>query len=147
MSEPEKKLFTTDELLYQAQGNLMGIMLSLITFLQEHNIPLDEFTEYLGKKFAPGWQQPSIKEIALGMARNHAAFGQEIYTLSHTGSEATIIMSSLPDEATLQYFNVTQKDADSVWHTMEVIAHHLGCDYQYKHEGERVVETISRKQS
>jgi hypothetical protein len=146
MSDEMKTTFTPEQISQQAQENVSGILLVLVAYLKEHALSVDEFCAFAGHRFAPGWQQGmTAKEVARAAALNMVSAGVNLRSLSGDESQAEAVLGGWPSEDALAFYGVSQEDADSIWGPMDTIAEHLGFDYEWHRQGEKVTMTFSRR--
>ena len=77
--------FSSEELLSQAQGNATALALAAIAYLKDRNLPAEEFFEFVGERFAPGWEElrgRGTKDVARTAALNMVSVGGSLQSLS-----------------------------------------------------------------
>jgi hypothetical protein len=88
MPAAEIPQFTPERIFEQAQGNINAILCITIAYLKERGLPLDDFTTFVGQKFAPSWdgvQVADAREVAEAALLNLVAGGAEV--LGFSGDE------------------------------------------------------------
>ena len=146
MSNEANTTFTPEEISQMAQGNVDGLLLVAVAYLREHTLSTDEFWTFVGRRFAPVWEQGSTaKDVATGAALNCVSSGGELRSLSGDEAQAAAVIGAWPSEESLAFFGITQEDADSVWSVFAPIAEHLGLNYKWHRQGDEVTMTFSRR--
>jgi hypothetical protein len=147
MSELSETTFTPEEISLVAQGNVAWLCLAAISYLKENNLSVDDFWAYVGEKFAPSWKQGMpLKTIALSAARNMVSAGGELVSISGDEASVKAVVAGWPGAEDLEYFDLSQEDADSLWNIFAPIAKYLDCSYKYQRQGNEVTMTFSKDQ-
>ena len=137
--------FSTDELLTQAQGNVTGFSLALVRYAREHGESPESVARWLGSLFAPGWEQlrgQGAQPVARTVALNLVSGGAILQGL--TGDVVVeVTLSGLFDAETLEFFELTQGEADHLLDVFVPIAAHAGIGYRWERQGESVMLTFT----
>ncbi len=147
MSEAINTTFTTEQVLEQAQGNANAVALGTIAYLKDHHMSLDDWSAWLGQRFAPSWESLKgygAKETTRMAAFNLVSFGGTLRSLSGDESRAEAVIEGWPSAEWLELFHMTQADADAMWEALEPIGAYLGLRFQWQREGNAVKITFSR---
>jgi hypothetical protein len=64
MSDANDMELTPEELLSQAQGYANAIALATIAYLKERGLAIEEYFEFVGQQFAPGWEELRGQPVA-----------------------------------------------------------------------------------
>ena len=78
MTEASNTDFTTEELFSQAKGNATAFVLTTIAYLKERDLAVEDFVEFFGRQFAPGWDElrtEPVAAVAQTVARNAVSVG------------------------------------------------------------------------
>ena len=143
----EKTIFTPEQIAEQAQGNATAVTLVTIAYLREHNLAVDEYATYVGRRFAPGWaemQGRPPKDIAQAAALNMVSVGGTLQSLSGDNSRAQAVIRGWPSADWRTYFALDQADIDPMWNMFRPIAESLGFQYEWTRQGDEVTMTFSR---
>ena len=144
MSDETNTTFTPEQISEQAQGNAKGLVLVAVAYLKEHALSMDEFWAFVGRRFAPGWEQGlTAKEVARWAALNMVSIGCNLRSLSGNESQAEAVIGGWPSEESLTFFGLTQEEADTVWCSFGPIAESLGYGYEWRRQGDEVTITFS----
>ena len=120
----------------------------MVAYLKEHNLSLEEFWSFVGRMFAPAWERGlSAKDVALQIAVNMVSGGCDLRSSSGEESQAQAVLGGWSSEESLEYFGLTQGEADSVWGVFGPIAESYGYDYEWHRQGEEVKISVSNKRS
>ena len=146
MSDETNTIFTSEQISQRAQGNVNSLCLVMVAYLKEHDLSQDGFWSFVGRQFAPGWEQgASAKDVALEAALNMVSGGWELRSSSGDESQAQAVLGGWSSEESMARFGLTQEEADSVWGVFEPIAASLGYDYEWHRQGDEVKISISRQ--
>ena len=147
MADQTKPVFTPEQISEQAQENVNYLCLAMITYLKKNAFPLDEFWAYVGHRFAPTWEPgASAKEVALGAALNMVSAGCQLHSVSGDESQATASLTGWPpEEGSLEFFELKQEEADSLWGIFDPIAESVGYNYTWDRQGDEVTMTFTTK--
>jgi hypothetical protein len=146
MSEDLSKMFTTEQVLEQAKGNVTGIYLGTIAYLKEQHLSPLDWTVGLGKRFAPGWEGlkgRGAREAAQMFALNCISLGGTLTSFDGDESRAEFVIKGWPGAGWLQYHQITQADADVMWEAFTPIAAFLDLRHHWQREGDSVRITFS----
>ena len=147
MSEEGNTIFTTEEVLQQAQADFTATWLSTIAYLKEQNLSPVDWSAWLGRRFAPGWEGfkgQGANEVARITALNCVAFGGTLRSSSGDESRAELVIEGWPSADLLEFAQITQTEADVLWASFEQIIPSLGLQFHWQREGNTVKITISR---
>lgn len=145
MSDLTKTTFTPEQISEQAQGNVNALPLVAIAFLKEHNLSMALFWEFAGNQFAPGWEHiETAKEVAEVVALNMVSAGCNLISLSGDESQAKVVIGGWPSNESLEFFGLTQEEADTAFGNFGPIAKSLGYGYEWHRQGDEVTITFSR---
>jgi hypothetical protein len=143
----EKTIFTPEQIAEQAQGNATAVTLATIAYLREHDLAVDEYAAYVGRRFAPGWaevQGRPPKDIAQMAALNMVSVGGTLQSLSGDDSQAQAVIRGWPSADWRTYFALDQADIDPIWNMFRPIAESLGLRYEWTRQGDEVTMAFSR---
>jgi len=139
MPEEKDVTFTDEEICQQAQVNANFFSLGTILYSKEHTLSMDEYWAFMGRTAARGWTQGlTAKELATGAARNCVSSGDELRSISGDDSRAEAVVAGWPSEEDLEFFDLTQKEADAMWVCLEHIAIALGYRFEWRRQGDEV---------
>ena len=147
MSEDMNNMFTSEQLMSQAQGNATFIGLATIAYLRENNLDINEYSLSVGQRFAPGWmamQDRGARDIAQIAALNMVSVGGTLESFSGDGSQAEVVISGWPAAEALAFFKLEYDVFESFWNIFQPIAEALGFQYNWQREGDEVTMTFSR---
>jgi hypothetical protein len=148
MSDAMNTEFSSEELLSQAQGNATALALAAIAYLKDQNFSAEEFFEFAGKRFAPGWEElrgRSTEDVARTVALNMVSVGGSLRSLSGDDDHAEVLIAGWPASETLSELEVTQSESDALWHIFEPIMEYLGIRYAWQRQDEAVKITLERE--
>jgi hypothetical protein len=140
--------FSSEELLSQAQGNATALALAAIAYLRDQNLPADEFFKFVGRRFAPGWEElrgRSTEDVARTVALNMVSVGGSLRSLSGDENHAEVLIAGWPASETLSELEVTQSESDALWHIFDPITEYLGIRYAWQRQDEAVKITLERE--
>ena len=107
---------------------------------------MDEFWAFVGRRFAPGWDQGlTAKEVALAAALNMVTGGWNLLSLSGDESQAEAVMGGWEFVEAPEFYELTLKEADTIWGAFGPIAESLGYVYAWKRQGDEVTMTFTRQ--
>ncbi len=91
--------FDRELILEHAQGNAMGFVLATITFCRERGIPVEEWSAFVGERFARGWSELRGQGARAAMevlALNIVSCGASLEALTGDESRAEAVVSRWP---------------------------------------------------
>jgi hypothetical protein len=142
--------FSSEELLSQAQGNATALALAAIAYLKDQNLPADDFFKFVGRRFAPGWEElrgRSTEDVARTAALNMVSVGGSLRSLLGDDNHAEVLIAGWPAREFLSELEVTQSESDALWHIFEPIMEYLGIRYAWQRQDEAVKMTLERETS
>lgn len=98
--------FTTEELFDYARRNATGFSLALLDYANEHGHGPESAAEWVGRRFAPGWDDltdKSVSGVARAIALNIASTGGEVTSVGGDDQHAEIVYSQWPSDGTLSF--------------------------------------------
>ena len=139
MTEASNTEFTTEELLSAAQGNATAFVLTMIAYLKERGLDVEDFVAFFGRQFAPGWEelraQPAVA-VAQTVARNAVSVGCTLGSLSGDETHAEVIITGWPDAEELSSVLGLEPNAgDAMWDSFYPIMERLGIRYAWREDG------------
>jgi hypothetical protein len=147
MSDTNGAEFTTEELLSQAQGNATAFALASIAYAKEHDLAVEEYVDFVGRKFAPGWEElrgQSVREVARTAALNWVSVGGSLSSLSGDGEHAEVVIAGWPEEEHLSALGMTLAESDPLWNIFRPITRYLGIRYSWERQDGAVRMTFER---
>lgn len=148
VSDATNAEFSSEELLSQAQGNATALALAAIAYLKDRNLPADEFFEFVGRRFAPVWEElrgRSTKVVARTAALNMVSVGGSLRSLTGDDDRAEVLIAGWPASEFLSELEVTQSESDALWHIFKPIMEYLGLRYAWQRHDEAVKMTLERE--
>ena len=148
VSDATNAEFSSEELLSQAQGNATALALAAIAYLKDRNLPAEEFFEFVGRRFAPGWEElrgRSTKDVARTAALNMVSVGGSLRSLTGDDDRAEVLIAGWPASEFLSELEVTQSESDALWHIFKPIMEYLGLRYAWQRHDEAVKMTLERE--
>jgi hypothetical protein len=142
--------FSSEELLSQAQGNATALALAAIAYLKDQNLPADDFFKFVGRRFAPGWEElrgRSTEDVARTAALNMVSVGGSLRSLLGDDNHAEVLIAAWPASELLSELEVAQSESDALWHIFEPIMEYLGIRYAWQRQDEAVKMTLERETS
>ncbi len=150
MSDEMKTTFTPEQIAQQAQGNAIASFLVSISYLRDHDLAVDQYVAYVGRRVAPGWEalrDRPIQDVAKMAALNMVSLGGELQSLSGDDSKAEAVIRGWPPEDWRTFFALDLADVDSLWSAFEPVAEHLGLRYSWKRQGDEVTMIFSSREN
>jgi hypothetical protein len=142
--------FTAEEIREQAQGNVSALSLFVLVAARERGESLVDAARFLGRTFAPTWDSErgkGAREIARWAALNSVTGGAQLRRLDGDATRATATVAGWPTADDLDYFGLTQDDADTLYELYGPIAERLGLRYAWRRDGDEVVMTFEERES
>lgn len=130
MAEQQDPNFSTQERLEQAAANWNALFFAVIDYLRQQGIDPEDFVQWLGERFAPGWEEcrGDIEQIAYYAALNPVALGSELRRYEVGEDEATI-------QTTIGHLSDEGEDVDLLADIYGPIMEYLDVDYEWEREG------------
>jgi len=138
MTDAANTEFTTEELLSQARGNATAFVLTTIAYLKERGLAVEDFVEFFGRQFAPGWDElraQPVVDVARAVASNAISVGCTLGSLSGDEARAEVLITGWPDaEEISRVLGSEQSDRDAMWDSFNPIMERLGIRYVWRRE-------------
>lgn len=147
MSDEMTTTFTLERIAEQAGGNATALALATISYLRDHDLDVDEYFVYVGRRLAPTWEErqgQAPRDVAEAVALNAVSFGATVQSLSGDDSQAKLVVQDWPPEEMQALFPLDVADIDPIWDIYQPIAEYLGLHYDWKRQGNEVIVTFSR---
>ncbi len=139
--------FTPAEIAQQNQGNVTAFILTSIAFQHAHGASAEEYVQFVGQKFAPGWEdlkhQPPV-EVARAATRNFVACGAVLQRFTADENRADVVLIGWPAEEDLIFFGLTRATVAPFYNIFAPIADYLGLHYEWHQAGDEVTMTFAR---
>ena len=145
MTDAADTRFTTEELLTYAQGNATAFILATIAYLEEQGLAVEDYVEFFGRTFAPGWEElraRPVVDVARTAAMNAVSVGGNLRSLSGDETRAEVIIEGWPDEEISDVLGLERADAEAMWDSFQPIMEHLDIRYSWGHEDDASVKLI-----
>ena len=149
MTEASNTDFTTEELFSQAKGNATAFVLTTIAYLKERDLAVEDFVEFFGRQFAPGWDElrtEPVAAVAQTVARNAVSVGCTLGSLSGDEARAEVHFTGWPDaEEISNVLGLEPNVGDAMWDSFYPIMERLGIRYAWRREDGSVMLTFDRE--
>jgi hypothetical protein len=148
VSEAANAPFPTEEICAQAQGNAAAWVLTIIAYLKERGLAVEDCVAYHGRRFAPAWEglrDRPVEEVAQLVALNALSVGSTLRSLSSEDGRAEVLVEGWPDEELMSFLPLDRDDTDQIWNTYEPIMEHLGLRYAWRRQDDVVRITVERQ--
>ena len=124
--------FTAEEIFNHAQENVTSLCLGMTAYLLDKDLPVDDFWAATGKRFAPNWgKNITARGLAEGSALNMLSGGTKLVALTGDDNQAEVVITNWPAEGMLEFFGLTQEEADSTVSIFAAIAAEFDFDCQF----------------
>ncbi len=146
MSIEEILKITPEELHQAAAGNFNGLMFTTFEFLKQHQIPLLEYTHYIGKRFAETWT-PGLTayQLAEGMAVNMVSVGARLEELAGDETQSRLVVTGWPPLGAVEAFSGSLEEADQFAGLVKHIAENQNCVLELQRQDDHLVFLFTRK--
>jgi hypothetical protein len=145
VAEAANTSFPPEEICAQAQGNAAAWILTIIAYLKERGLSVEDCVAFHGHSFAPAWEwlrgRP-VEEAAQLVALNALSVGASIRSLSSDDGRAELLVEGWPDVELMGLLPLDRDDCDQIWDTYEPIVEHLGLRYGWQRQDDIVRITI-----
>lgn len=140
MTEAVGPDFAQDELWRQAAGNCLGVFFGAVDYLREQGLSPEEFAQWLGRSFAPGWEglRGDVAQIAYVAALNEVSLGATLRRYDVGENEATI-------EATTAHLEERADESRLIAEIFRPIMAHVDVDYALEQGQGTSIHRIRRK--
>jgi hypothetical protein len=139
--------FTTEQLHQQAQGNAAIIPLVTIAYFREHGLSVDDWTTFVGQRFAASWsplQGAEPQAVARAAALNVVSSGARLISITGGADTGEAVLADWPDQEFLALLGCTVADADAFLDVFAPIAEYLHLRFAARREGEQLHLTFTR---
>ena len=130
---------TLEELLEQAHANAQATIIATAAFLDEHGVPIEAWTEALGRTFALAWDEPSpweAGEFLDALLTNYRSLGATIVSAELAADQAAATITGFPDPALCAVFGVDPALAARFNDVPAVLARDRGLGWRWRRDGE-----------
>jgi hypothetical protein len=148
VSDTANTPFPPEEICAQAQGNAAAWVLTVVAYLKERGLAVEDCIAYHGHRFAPAWEglrDRPVEEVAQLVALNSLSVGSSIRSLSSGDGRAEVLVEGWPDEELMSFLPLDRDDTDQIWNTYEPIMEHLGLRYAWRRQDDVVRITVERQ--
>jgi hypothetical protein len=148
MAEDIIPIFTTEQVLDNAKANVTCAWLGTIAYLKEQRLSSHDWSIRMGKLFVPLWQElkgRGAREAARAHALGCTAFGATLVSFEGDESSARYVVAGWPNAFWLQFFQITQAEADISWEALGPVAASLDLQFHWQREDDCVRFTLSRE--
>jgi hypothetical protein len=145
VSDAANAPFPQEEICAQAQGNAAAWILTMIAYLKERGLAVEDCVAYHGRRFAPAWEElrgRPVEEVAQLVALNALSVGNTLRSLSSEDGRAEVLVEGWPDEELLSLLPLDRDDYDQIWNTYKPIMEHLGLGYAWQRQNDVVRITV-----
>jgi len=148
MTQDANPQFTAEDLLPRAQGNATAFVLTTIAYLKERGQSVDDYLQYFGRQFAPGWDelrgQPAI-DVARAVTNNAVSVGCTLGPFSGDETRAEALITGwLEGVRVSETLGLERGDSDAVWDSFYPIMERVGINFTWRREDEGVRLTFER---
>ena len=129
---------TTEDLLSKARGNATAFILTTISYLKERGMPVEDYVDYFGRRFAPGWDElraQPVVDVARSVASNAVSVGCTLGSLSGDEARAEVLFTGWPDAEELSgVLGLEPNAGDAMWDSFYPIMERLDFNYSWRRE-------------
>lgn len=139
--------FTNDELLEQAKGNAIAIMLVSVAYLKRTGASAMDWTRFAGAALAPSWREAAdfdASQLARIWALNLASTGGAVQSLQGDAQRAELVVSDWPSGDVLMALGLTREDADPLLELVPLLTGSVGATGSCTRSGDTLTIVISR---
>ena len=139
--------YAVAELLEQAQANAQATVIATVAFLQERGIPIEEWADAVGRRFALGWDEPrpwDAGEFLDAILTNLRSLGAAVVSTDLGLDRAEAVTAGFPDPDLCTLFGVEPVLAARFHAATAAIARDRGLDWTWRVEGDRTHLTVSK---
>ncbi|MDQ3863223.1 MAG: hypothetical protein M3317_06955 [Actinomycetota bacterium] len=148
MTDAVGTAFTTEELLSQARGNAAAFVLTTIAYLKERGLAVEEYVEFFGRQFAPGWDElraRTVGEVARAVTKNAVSVGCTLGSFSEDDTRAEVLFTGWPDAEQIScVLGLDRSASDAMWESFYPIMERLGIRFAWRREDRAVRLTFER---
>ncbi len=137
--------FTEEEVHQQALSNGAGWPLVFLAYARDRGQSAGAAARDFGRLAAPSWDEvrgAGALVTARLAALNAVTTGAKLLRLTGDEARAEAVLSGWPDPEALEFFRLTQAEADAFHGHMGPIAEYLGLRFAYRRDGDEVVLTV-----
>ena len=132
--------YSSERIGEQGTGNAMAAILTTLLYLKEHHQSVEEWVAFLGRSYAPGWENlrgKGAKAFARMAALNFVSVGANLLSLAGNETHAELT-ATWPSQEWLDFVGVSKGDSDAFCGVFGPIAEHLGLHYEWHRDGEQI---------
>src|SRR5215203_4647704 len=129
VSDPADAPFPPEEICAQAQTNAAAWILTMIAYLKQRGLAVEDGVDYHGRQFSPAWEElrgHPVEEVAQLVALNTMSVGNTLRSLSSEDGRAEVLVEGWPDEELMGFLPLDRDECDQIWDTYQPIMEHLG---------------------
>ena len=131
--------FSQEQLASQSKDNAEGWLLGTISYFASKDIGLEEWIDYVGKKFAIGWENienKGAKNIAWWAALGWVSVGASLISFSGDAARAEAELE-FPGAEAAELWNIKAPDAHKLNRVFFPIAAQVGLKFDWQSEGQQ----------
>ena len=140
---------TTEDLWAKAKGNATAFVLTTFSFLEERGMAVEDFVDFFGRQFAPGWDElrdQPVVNLARSVASNAVSVGCTLGPLSGDETHAELLITGWPEAEELSsVLGLDPHAGDAMWDGFYPIMERLGIHYAWRREDGTVRLTYERE--
>ncbi|MFW5941885.1 MAG: hypothetical protein ACOCXI_08795 [Chloroflexota bacterium] len=141
MAEQQVPEFPVEKRLEQARRNWNALFFGIVKYLREHGQSPEEFVQWLGERFAPGWEEMrgNLEEIAYYAALNPVSLGAELTRYDLGEQDATI-------QTTTEHLDASEEDIALIGQIYGPIMDYLDVEHEWEREGNVTTLRLRRRE-
>lgn len=139
--------FTNEELLEQAKGNAIAIMLVTVAYLKRTGASAADWTRFAGAALAPDWREAAdfdAAQLARIWALNFASTGGSVQSAQGDAQRAELVVSNWPAGEVLAALGLTREDADPLLELVPLLTGSVGATGVCTRAGDMLSIVITR---
>ena len=138
--------FTSEQVSQQAQGNLNAFILGTNAYLKGQDQTSQEWVMFLGKRFAPLWEEVKGQGARAAMEAtvlNFVSAGGTVQAFEGDEIRAEAIIGDWPAAELLGLLGLTLEDVDPFYEIFTPVAAYLNLRFAWHREGNQVTFTYT----
>lgn len=117
-------------------------MLVAIRYLQEKELNVADFWQYVGRQFAAEWtavEKGDVQKAVWHIARNMASCGGEVQVIQSSAELVRLAVKSWPPEEYVQICSISLENAAQMVEVFHPIAASLELSYEWQQEEDSTI--------
>jgi hypothetical protein len=140
MSIQELPKLMPEKLQLTAADNFNSLLLVTLEYLNQHQLSIQDYVDYVGKRFASQWGlNKTPLQVAEGLAINFISVGAKVVELAGDENQSYFVMTGWPPADVFLRYSGKEAEADEFVEICRPIAERQICSFAMERQDDRVI--------